>query len=53
MSESADTTATRVHDPLTDLAASMPDPVLPFERVQKAVRRQHHRRRVARTGTRS
>jgi hypothetical protein len=51
MSESADTTATRVHDALTDLAASMPDHVLPFERVEKAVRRLHRRRRVARTGT--
>jgi hypothetical protein len=51
MSERADTTATRVHDALTDLAASMSDHVLPFERVQKAVRRQHRRRRVARTGT--
>lgn len=51
MSESADTTARRVHDALADLAASMPDHVVPFERVQKAVRRQHRRGRVARTGT--
>ena len=51
MNESADTTATRVHDALTDLASSMPDHLLSFEHVEKAVRRQRRRRQVARTGT--
>ena len=51
MSERADPTATRVHDALTDLASSMPDHVLSFAHVEKAVRRERRRRRVARTGT--
>ena len=40
MSERADPTATRVHDALTDLASSMPDHVLSFAHVEKAVRRE-------------
>jgi len=51
MSERAEPTATHVRDALTDLASSMPDHVLSFAHVEKAVRRQRRRRRVARTGT--
>ena len=49
MSESADTTATHVHDALADLDASMTDHVVAFEHVQKSMRCQRCRRHVAQT----